>query len=313
MLKNKLKNNEAGILLYGLTPPKAHIDESEKQRIAGIWKERVESIGVDGIVLYDLQDESDRNNTERTFEFLQTLSPEIYYQNYLKTSVPAIIYKAVSKYERGELKAYLNGLKSGAISVFVGVSSKDTPVKTSLDEAYEIANKTGAFFGGICIPERHAKKHDEHLRVAKKIENGCEFFITQAVYNLENAKNFIDDYAKMPCKKAPIIFTFTPCGSEKTLEFIKWLGISVPQSYENMLKSSNDILNTSVDLSLELFNFLYKYAANKGISVGANVESISTRKVEILAALNLLDGIKKIIKTSPYSYTRGFIRGFSGV
>ena len=94
----------------------------------------------------------------------------------------------------------------------------------------------------------------------------------------------------------PIIFTFTPCGSLKTLEFMKWLGISVPSFLENRLKNSVDILQSSVALCAEMFDFLYKYALAKGVSVGANVESVSTRKVEIEASLQLLKNIKKIIE-----------------
>jgi len=35
---------------------------------------------------------------------------------------------------------------------------------------------------------------------------------------------------------APIIFTLTPCGSLKSLEFMKWLGIDIPKWLSNDLK-----------------------------------------------------------------------------
>ena len=154
--------------------------------------------------------------------------------------------------------------------------------------------------GGICIPERHAKKGDEDLRVAQKTALGCGFFITQAVYNLENAKRFLDDYANLGIKKVPIIFTFTPCGSEKTLEFMRWLGIAVPQYFQERLFSAPNPLGESVRLGREMFEFLYKYGHAKGISVGANIESISTRKVEIAASIELLKDIKNIIKQAVF-------------
>ena len=44
-----------------------------------------------------------------------------------------------------------------------------------------------------------------------------------------------------------------------------------------------------------MFDFIYKYALAKGVNVGANVESVSTRRVEIEASLSLLKEIKKII------------------
>ena len=112
---------------------------------------------------------------------------------------------------------------------------------------------------------------------------------------MQNAKDFIDDYAALECKRVPIIFTFTPCGSLKTLEFMKWLGISVPDFLQQRLQSSVDILQSSTALCAEMFDFIYKYALAKGVSVGANIESVSTRRVEIEASLGLLKEIRKII------------------
>ena len=297
MLKEKIKANKSGILLYGIVPPKANLSTSEIERISQIHKNRIENLGIDGVVIYDLQDESARTGEKRTFEFIKTLDPQIYYEDYLKTSVDSVIYRAVGKYSKDELRQILSN--SGAnLSVFVGASSKNQEISLSLNDAYKLKSEfaPNLTLGGICIPERHEKKQNEHLKVAQKSIAGCEFFISQAVYNAENAKNFIDDYAKLNAKKVPIIFTFTPCGSLKTLEFMKWLGISVPSFLENRLKNSVDILQSSVALSAEMFDFLYKYALAKGVSVGANVESVSTRKVEIEASLQLLKNIKKIIE-----------------
>ncbi|MBR8464208.1 methylenetetrahydrofolate reductase [Campylobacter sp. faydin G-24] len=304
MLRDKILNKHSGILLYGLTPPKAYLDVNELERIAGIWRDRVESIGVDGIVLYDIQNETDRTSDERPFEFLATIKPQIYYKDYLRTSVPAIIYSVVGNYNLKAFEKFIDSLEPNSLNVFVGASSSAVIPKLSLDNAYDLVkhSQKEINFGGICIPERHFKKGGEHIRVAMKTAQGCKFFISQAVYNLEHAKKFIDDYATLDCEKVPIIFTFTPCGSPKTLEFMKWLGVSIPAKFENALKNSQDILTLSVNLSLELFNFLYKYALSKGISVGANVESISTRKVEIEASLHLLDGIKNIIRNVNFSY-----------
>ena len=34
----------------------------------------------------------------------------------------------------------------------------------------------------------------------------------------------------------PVILTFTPCGSVKTLSFMKWLGVAFPRWLENELQ-----------------------------------------------------------------------------
>ncbi|QKF86288.1 methylenetetrahydrofolate reductase family protein [Campylobacter blaseri] len=276
---------------------------SEYERIGKIHKQRFEEIGVDGIIIYDLQDEKSRNSSERIFDFVQTLDPQKYYEDFLHTSIEPIIYKAVSKYDTATFYDFLQKEKD-YIYVFVGSSSSKVVPKLTLDEAYRLTKNSNfnSVLGGICIPERHVIKKDEHIRMIEKSKNGCKFFISQAIYNVENAKKFIDDYAQTNFANIPIIFTFIPCGSKKTLDFIKWLGIFVEDRFEKKLIDSNDMIQTSINLSLEFFNFIYKYSLSKGISVGANVESISKQRDEIQASLTLLDEIKKIIKRASYSY-----------
>ena len=97
---------------------------------------------------------------------------------------------------------------------------------------------------------------------------------------------------------SPIVFTFTPCGNAKTLEFMKWLGIHIPRWLENELVHSNDMLEKSVDLCEEVFQGLWSYTQEKGIPMGVNIESVSTRKVEIEAASELVRRVRKTLKQS---------------
>ena len=312
MLKTKIKQGKSGIVLYGLTPPKISLSHDEAKEIALRQLSRLDGIKIDGLVIYDLQDESNRNSSNRTFEFVRTIKPEIYAKDYLQNRYEAVIYKAVGNYNEAEFKEFLQ-THSDAISIFVGASSAiDTP-KLSLNDAYkmkkEIANDLT--LGGICIPERHTKKQDEDLRVASKRVKGCEFFITQAVYDIETAKKFLDDFATLGIKNTPIIFTFTPCGNEKTYEFMQWLGISVSNLSKNRIFNSDDALESSVKLSLDMFEFLYKYGTAKGVSVGANIESISTRKVEIDASIRLLKGIIAIVEKNSLENTKSKIQSAS--
>ena len=283
MLKDKIKQGKSGIILYGLTPPKISLSSDEAKEIALKQLQRLEGIKIDGLVIYDLQDESNRNSNNRTFEFVRTINPEIYAKDYLQNRYEAVIYKAVGNYDRDEFRDFLLTYNS-AISVFVGASSANDTPKLSLNEAYkmkkEIANSLT--LGGICIPERHMKKHNEDLRVASKRLKGCEFFITQAVYDIETA-----------------------------LEFMQWLGISISELSKRRIFDSNDPLENSVKLSLDMFEFLYKYGQTKGVSVGANVESISTRKVEIEASIKLLKGIISIIENDSLENTKSKIQSAS--
>lgn len=300
-LKEKIKQNSPAILLYGFTPPSIDTDSKKVEQIAATQLLRLANSRLDGLVIYDLQDEKERNKNKRTFDFKDTLEPLNYYKKFFVGKYQAVIYKAVSKYAPETLADFL-GQNNEIISVFVGASSKNDTPKTQLNEAYKLKakNAPNIVLGGICIPERHISKGDEHLRVGQKISAGCEFFITQAVYNINNAKHFLSDYAKLcaskETKKVPIIFTFTPCGDAKTLSFMRWLGIDVPKYFEGRLMHSSNPVEMSVKTSFDMFCELYHYGKELGISVGANVESISRKKIEIEASIALLNTISDFIK-----------------
>lgn len=306
MLTQKIRNKESGILLYGITPPKVNHTEDEIRTIAQKHVERISKLNVDGLVLYDIQDESDRTDEKRPFPFIKTLNPCEYSKQYLQDlKTPRIVYRAVGNYTTDTFSEWLDETKQSQVhSVFVGAASHEQQNNITLKEAYSLKREVNnnLCLGGIAIPERHSKKHDEHLRVASKIEQSCEYFITQCVYDLEAAKIFLTDYAKYVKENnlpmVPIIFTLTPCGSAKTLDFMKWLGINIPNYLEEDLKESGDILNDSVKLSRDIFEELYKFGQKRGIPVGCNVESVAIRKAEIEASVELLEEVREIIKNN---------------
>jgi len=302
MLKSKIENSKPGILTYGFTPPKLNNTEEKIIEITNKKIERIKTIDVDGLVIYDLQDEKDRISEERPFPFLPTVDPAVYSNDYMnEIDLPKIIYRAVGKYLHGEMAAWLNStLNKDCMTVFVGAPSKKQQGNLSINEAYNLRKRINPelLLGGVTIPERHLTKKDEHLRLIDKTQKGCSFFISQAVYNVEASKNLLSDYyyycGEQEFDMVPIIFTFTPCGSLKTLEFMKWLGINIPSWFENELKYSVDILDKSLKLSINTFEELVDFACEKSIPVGCNVESVSIRKDEIDASIDLVRDIKKI-------------------
>jgi hypothetical protein len=306
MLKDKIINREAGILTYGITPPKLEHSTDKIAEIAAIQLARMQLLAVDALVVYDIQDENDRTSEARPFPFLPTMDAGEYCDRYLGAlSLPKIIYRCVGKYTADSLRSWiLNAPDEDKYSVFVGASSGHSTGLLRLPDAYDTARdlRRNFYLGGVTIPERHTKKADEHLRVFRKMQNGCEFFISQAVYNVESAKSFLSDYYYLCHEKnvpmVPVIFTLTPCGSQKTLAFMRWLGISVPRWLENELIHSDDILAKSMDLSLRIFEELWNFAREKNIPVGCNIESVSVRKEEIDASVVLVTKVRDIMDSS---------------
>lgn len=300
-LIDKIKNRESGIILYGITPPKKETSLEKIEEISARQIERLQSLKIDGLILYDIQDEQSRTTEERPFPYLETLDSFSYSQDYLSSlHIPKIIYRSVGKYSKSELSQFL--LKASSkqdLTVFVGASSKSQKVTLSINDAYKLKAKINKdlLLGGVTIPERHESKGDEHLRVFRKISQGCTFFVSQGVYDVNATKNFLSEYfyygQEHNIPLVPIMFTLTPCGSLKTLQFMKWLGINIPKWLENELIHSSDILQKSINFSEQNWLELKSFAEEKGIPVGCNIESVAIRKVEIDASIELLARVSK--------------------
>jgi len=286
-----------------LTPPKEANSSEKITEISLKQCERLKGLNIDALILYDIQEEVDRIELDRPFPYLQTIDPTAYSKEYLRElSIPKIVYCCVGKYTETQLAEWVKAdADQERYSVFVGASSSQQEVKLALQDAYQLSKglNNNLTFGGVVIPERHLVKGDEHIRVVNKTKSGCDFFVSQATYNVEASKNFLSDYyyycSNNGLEMVPILFNLAPCGSPKTLEFMKWLGISIPTWLENELKYSNDALDKSIRLSHKIFEEILDFGLEKGIPIGCSIESVSTRKVEIEASIQLLVDIKSTL------------------
>jgi hypothetical protein len=303
MLFKNNKEAENGILLYGLTPPKATNSPDKLAEIALKHCERIQGRNIDAVVLYDIQDESQRNNQDRPFPFLPTLDPIHYSELYMRNlKLPKIVYQCIGKYSSEEFMRRLGTLPAEQYSlVLVGVASQTQKARLSLDTAYKIKARMrpDLLLGGITIAERHRKKQDEQLRIVNKMNAGCAFFISQAVYDVEGCKNLLSDYyyfcREQQVQMVPMIITLTPCGSLKTLAFMEWLGIHVPVWLKNELSHSNDILKESIQICYSIAEQIVTFCKKKGLPFGFNVESVSIRKEEIEASIELVKMIEYLL------------------
>jgi hypothetical protein len=277
--------------------------------ISAQQSERIGGLGADGLVVYDIQDEGARNPDPRPFPFLPTIDPELYAFGHLhRVALPKIVYRSTHGMTRGAFADWLERIdRNGnpALSVLVGApSQRSGQGDFRLHDAYAMvrARAPRLLLGGIAIAERHARKLDEHERILAKMDQGCRFFITQAVYDVTSTKSLLSDYAQAlqvtGRAPVPLILTFSPCGSLKTLEFMKWLGISFPRWLENDLRFSADQLETSVALCESIFRDVLRYAGEKGIPIGINVESVSIRKPEIEASVELFLRLRDCLSES---------------
>lgn len=291
-------------LTYGITPPKIATPESRRHEIAAAQTARIEKLPIDALVVYDLQDESSRTDAERPFPFLRAIDPLDYAYNYLNgVAMRKIVYHSVSGSNEAELVDWLTRLHGlGGAAVLVGAPSKTQTVILNLKDAYRVRSTRVSELplGGVAIAERHEARGAEHERVLHKVDQGCCFFITQAVYSVTASKNFLSDlHYRCLTTNRPVpqlLVTLSPCGSKRTLDFMAWLGVSVPRWLQNELLYAQDILDKSIELSVQTFAELYAFACEKNIPLGCNVESVSLNKAEIEASVDMVRRINDILR-----------------
>ena len=304
MFFNRIKRRESGILLYGITPPKAQTPAEKVTEIAEKSLGVLTSLDIDALVVYDVQDESARTSEERPFPFSSALDPFEYTRQHLHSlDLPKIIYRPAGKFTKAELAQWLNDLKENrCYPVFVGLPSPDSIPVTSLPEAYTIwrdEHQAHSVIGAVTIPERHAILNDEDVRMLDKVSCGVSFFVSQCIFNVEYTKKMLDALANTCAAKKKelptVIFTLTVCGSVKTLQFMEWLGIHVPDDIKADLTASENPAAHSVTIAVDVARELIRYCLEKSIPFGFNIESVATRKAEVDASLELLSTVRELL------------------
>ncbi len=301
----RISSGRGDFVLFAVTPPRQSTPAERLPEIARATIDRLAPIPLDGLVLYDIDDESSRNPAERPFPFSPTVDPADYRTNHLgEWPTPAVVYRAVSKYQPDELRAWIADQDPGrTLTVLVGAASSGARPQLSLAEAQAITAEVNPelLFGGVAIPERHSRRENEHLRLIAKQEAGCRFFVTQVVYDLNAAKNLVSDY-RYECEsrglaRVPIVFTFSVCGSMKTLEFLRWLGVDVPRWIENDLRHSANTLEASFEQAEATAVELIDFCRRLDVPFGLNVESVSIRREEIEASVRLADQLAAYLRS----------------
>jgi hypothetical protein len=94
-----------------------------------------------------------------------------------------------------------------------------------------------------------------------------------------DARQTIVEYGKL-CRaegKAAkkILLTFTPCGRPKTMKFLHWLGVSVPEATEKAILDAESPVATSVNLLCDMFKEILLQTAKSGVPLGVSIEHVS--------------------------------------
>src|SRR5437764_1317342 len=108
-LKSKLLDPAQTVLLYGTTPPRLGAPDEQVSAAAGKLAARLAALPLDGVVVYDIQDETGRTQLPRPFPFTRTIDPRQYSMQLMQgTRLPAITYKALGTLDEAGWRTWLS-------------------------------------------------------------------------------------------------------------------------------------------------------------------------------------------------------------
>lgn len=290
------------VLLYGTTPPRASTPPERVRAAAERLVERVAPLPLDGLVVYDVQDESSRTSEPRPFPFLPTVESPVYARLLQQLGGrSAITYKCVANASEATWEDWLSraheeyGIEYLSLVGLASSSGRHSSLSLPHATRLAAAHPAGFTLGGVVIAERHSPERSESLRIIQKGADGCRFFISQMVYHPEATLRFLSDYARDCAARgvAPqrIVLTFTPCGRPQTMAFMKWLGVQVPPATEQAILSDPAPLAASIRICRENLRSILEHPIARQVPLGVNVESVSITKEEIAGSAELCQSL----------------------
>ena len=159
-ITTRIRSGHGDFLLFAITPPRQSTPAERLPGIARATVERLDHLDLDGLLLYDIDDEGSRNPVERPFPFSPTVDPSEYRAGHLQSwRTPAVVYRAVGKYQREELRTWLAEQDPDrTLTVLVGAASSGTNPAVSLADAQALRKELNPelLLGGVAIPENTA-------------------------------------------------------------------------------------------------------------------------------------------------------------
>jgi hypothetical protein len=301
-LRSKLLDPAQEVLLYGTTPPREGTPHGQIDGAADKLAARLAGLPLDGVVVYDIQDETGRTESPRPFPYIGTVDPRRY-AALLKQrlGVPPITYKALGTMDEPQWRAWLADSENDVqfLSI-VGRPASGVKYPLPLSRAIRIAAMNDKFIvGGVVIAERHDEQRSEAARLLAKGIEGCGYFISQAVYHADPTQRLLADYLR-DCRGAGtqpkrIVLTFAPCGREKTLTFMRWLGVNIAPETARTILGAASPLAKSIEICRDNLRRILdgRYAGQ--VPLGVNVESVSINRDEIDASVELLHTLRETI------------------
>ncbi|MEA2639214.1 MAG: hypothetical protein QOF51_608 [Chloroflexota bacterium] len=314
-LQARLLDPQQSVLLYGTTPPRVGTPDEAVLAAAEKLAARVRGLPIDGLIVYDIQDETGRTQQPRPFAFTGTVDPRRYAELLMPLAGrPAVTYKCIGELDEPAWNEWLDESARDAGLRFLSIVGRPTsgvryPLPLARAIRLAVEHPAGFTVGGVAIAERHTRVRSESARLLAKGIAGCGYFISQTVYHPQATERLLRDYLR-DCRGAGveprrIVLTFAPCGRERTMTFLRWLGVKMPRDTARAILGAPSPLAKSIEICRDNLRRILDHDYVGTLPIGINVESVSIYRDEIDASVELLHALAEVVQEvspTPPSY-----------
>jgi 5,10-methylenetetrahydrofolate reductase len=299
-LRDKITKGKRPVVVYEILPPRI-IDgtiESYAERISTLLsKTHIDAINIPEVHAEESRGERPVEDRKRAFprDFGRIIQDSVGVEVIVNRVTVLENHKDQREWFRETSEDFgidnivLVGGESGEIDYpGPGVSEAATMIE-------EINSETEGdiFSGGIVLPSRKV----ESERMERKSRSGVKFFTTQVLYDSHDIcrllwyyNNAVQESGSIPRR---VLLSFAPISTKKNLEFLKWLGVEIPEETEEELVNSEEgIKERSLEICMRLLEEILSFVTENEIRVpiGLNVEHIMTynfdHSVELLQKMS---------------------------
>ncbi len=301
-LRDKIFDPKYPVILYELLPPANH--DSSTSSLDAYIECAIDlltstPIAIDAVNIPEIREE-DHSTSKRTKMYVPKMNPGVFAKKLEKASYShvEVILNHCTVYEPWKkqklwLDSVITEHNINAIILVGGSCAKTKYPGPSVVEMGDYILKkyqNNMLCGGITIPTRrcHDQENDEPYRLYTKGLHGMDFFTTQIIYEPISIKLLLRDYAKVCHERKVdpkrIFLSFAPVSTNKDLEFLRWLGVSIPKTVENELFKADIGIGwrstkTAVNILQEILNFMVEEDIH--VPLGLNIEHITRHNFEL--------------------------------
>jgi 5,10-methylenetetrahydrofolate reductase len=299
----KIIDPNCPIILYELIPPDVDNISTCMEAYTSCAIEMLSStsITIDGINIPEIHDES----IHRQSTMHKTKIDPRHFANLLYKEAPnkidiilnhCVAHESLDK-QKNWLHTTFNDYQLSNLILVGGESSLiHYPGPSVIEMAQYLQHDCGNqfFLGGITIPMRRHNNlaKDEPYRLLEKANNGINFFTSQVIYEEKSTQQLLKDYYNLclqhNTKPKRLFLSFAPITSQKDLEFLKWLGVHIPDDTAKFLLETDlgigwRSIKTCLTILQSIYNFMHE--ENIKIPLGLNIEYISRHNFELTKEL----------------------------